>query len=156
MRDKVKNAARARAHRLANIEVYRAREKAKYVKRRERILEQKKEYVDKLPSALRVWRSAKNGARARKIEFDISVIDVQRAWPKDNKCPVFGTDLVFEKGRNKNFSPSLDRLDASRGYVKGNIALISWRANNIKGNATVDEVQRVALWMNNAVQTGNT
>lgn len=40
-------------------------------------------------------------------------------------------------------SPSLDRLDSSKGYVKGNVRVISKRANQLKNNATVEEMRMV-------------
>ncbi len=44
-------------------------------------------------------------------------------------------------------SPSLDRLEPTRGYVKGNVAVISYRANRIKTDATAEELQRVLDWV---------
>ena len=54
-------------------------------------------------------------------------------------CPVLGIELDwFAEVRQEN-SPSLDRLDSNKGYVKGNVAIMSWRANRIKNNGTKDE-----------------
>ena len=41
-------------------------------------------------------------------------------------------------------SYSLDRIDSSRGYVKGNIWAISLRANRIKNDSTVEELRLIA------------
>jgi hypothetical protein len=35
----------------------------------------------------------------------------------------------------------------AKGYVKGNVAVISTRANRIKSNATYKEIQMVADWV---------
>jgi hypothetical protein len=69
-------------------------------------------------------------------------MDVQRAWPVDGLCPALGVEM-----KDGESAPSLDRIDPSFGYVPGNIAVISKRANTIKTNATTDEVRRVAEWM---------
>jgi hypothetical protein len=62
------------------------------------------------------------------------------------RCPVF--DVPFEVGgRQSDFSATLDRLVAARGYVAGNLALISNKANCIKNNATASEIRRVADWL---------
>jgi hypothetical protein len=61
-------------------------------------------------------------------------------------CPVLGLPLY----RNKRFgganSPSLDRIDPSKGYTKDNVHVISHRANTIKNNATPEELAAVALF----------
>lgn len=44
-------------------------------------------------------------------------------------------------------SPSLDRLIPERGYVPGNVAVISWRANTIKSNADYRQIGAVYRWL---------
>ena len=44
-------------------------------------------------------------------------------------------------------SPSIDRLIPELGYIKGNVNVISLRANIIKNNATKDELIKIANWM---------
>ena len=54
-------------------------------------------------------------------------------------CPVFGTPLGDDA--------SIDRFIPSEGYVAGNIHIISLRANVVKGNATLEELEAVVAWM---------
>jgi hypothetical protein len=95
----------------------------------------------------RMWSVAKQRAKRRGIEFSIDPEDI--VIP--SKCPVFGFDLVCGVGKsnrpggNRN-SPSLDRIDQSRGYIKGNIRVISHLANTMKLNATADELVAFATW----------
>jgi hypothetical protein len=65
-------------------------------------------------------------------------------------CPVLGVPLVLEVGggRNDN-SPSLDRIDSSKGYIKGNVQAMSWRANNLKSNGTLEEFKKLVEFMDN-------
>jgi hypothetical protein len=42
---------------------------------------------------------------------------------------------------------SLDRIVPELGYVKGNIAVISNRANSLKSNATLEELERLCAWL---------
>ncbi len=66
-------------------------------------------------------------------------------------CPVFGKKLDFEHaggiiGRNP-YSPSLDRIDNSKGYTKDNVRIISWRANALKSDATKTELQLIIKYL---------
>lgn len=80
-------------------------------------------------------------------EFTITAEDVLKIWPVDNKCPALGIPL--QKGTEITLpnSPSLDRIDSTKGYIPGNIAIISHRANSIKSNGTADELDRIADYM---------
>lgn len=50
-------------------------------------------------------------------------------------------------GKFHNDSPSLDRFNPKKGYVKGNVSLICWRCNNLKRDATSNELRTIADWM---------
>lgn len=56
-------------------------------------------------------------------------------------CPVLGIKLM--RGDAADCAPSLDRINNELGYVPGNVVVVSFRANRIKGNATIDELQKV-------------
>jgi hypothetical protein len=55
--------------------------------------------------------------------------------------------LVKGDGRQHANSPNLDRLDPAKGYVPGNVAVISQKANRIKTDACSSEIRRVADWL---------
>ncbi len=48
--------------------------------------------------------------------------------------------------RGNNYS-TLDRVVPSLGYVKGNVRVISFRANRLKNNATIDEIRAILAYM---------
>lgn len=79
--------------------------------------------------------------RAKKfgVEFNITESDI--VIPK--RCPVLGIRMSRRPGRACADSPSLDRINPKRGYVRGNVWVISWRANRLKGDATVAELERL-------------
>lgn len=69
-------------------------------------------------------------------------------FPADMRCPVLGTEMVLQQGLGRRpEAPSLDKIRPSLGYVRGNVAIISNRANMIKSDATADEVLKVATWL---------
>ena len=59
---------------------------------------------------------------------------------------MFGTKLV-PRATNPNYKPSLDRIIPTKGYIPGNIAVISQRANCIKSDATSEEIEAVHNWL---------
>jgi hypothetical protein len=89
---------------------------------------------------LMFW-TAKGRASKKHLDFDIDVSDV--IIPEF--CPVLGIRLETKRNKATRFttSPSLDRIDSTKGYVKGNVRVISARANCLKNNATVEELEMV-------------
>lgn len=89
--------------------------------------------------------SAKSRAKKAGVEFNITLEDLNIP----SYCPVFGVELRTETGMGKRCdnSCSIDRIDNSKGYIKGNVAVISWRANMMKGNLTIEEVESLLKYM---------
>ena len=86
---------------------------------------------------------AKHRARKLGLDFSIDVEDI--AVPAE--CPVLGIELVMSLGKASDNSPSLDRIDNSKGYIQGNIKVISWKANRLKSDASVEEFEKVLEYM---------
>lgn len=87
--------------------------------------------------------AAKNRAKKKSIEFSIQEEDIH--IPKF--CPILGLELTPSDGVATDFSPSLDRIDNTVGYVKNNIQVISNKANRLKGDATFEDIEKLYLWM---------
>jgi hypothetical protein len=84
--------------------------------------------------------AARIRAEKRGLDFNIDETDI--VIPE--KCPLLEIEIkIADKVANAN-SPSLDRIDSSKGYVKGNVMVISYRANTIKSNATPSELLKLA------------
>lgn len=98
-----------------------------------------------------MFQSAKIRARQYGVPFSLTVKDVKSLWPKDGLCPVLEIPLqhsVKSTGGMSVNSPSLDRIVPGKGYVLGNVAIISVRANRIKSNETDPEaIRKVADWL---------
>ena len=90
------------------------------------------------PNAV-LFRHARDRAKRKNIPFDITVEDV--IIPET--CPVLGISLKAGEKVVCNNSPSLDRIKPELGYVKGNIQVLSYRANTLKNNATIEELEKV-------------
>jgi len=109
------------------------------------------------------WRKAHpvkylvNKARARcrrnGMEFNITADDLP--WP--DVCPLLGIPVLpcganFGRGKNKPWlgprtftdgTASIDRIDSSKGYVRGNVWIISWKANQLKQDATLAQLESI-------------
>ena len=84
--------------------------------------------------------AARSRARKTGIPFDIHWRDL--AFP--THCPVLGIPLEHGTKPFHQNSPSLDRIVGEKGYVKGNVIVVSFRANRIKGDSTPEELRQVA------------
>lgn len=101
-------------------------------------------------TASKAWRAANpkrtmlNSARGHAkhdgVLFDLTIEDI--IIP--DKCPVFGTS--FTSGQ-KEHNPSLDRVQPDLGYVSGNVRVISWRANRLKHNMKLEEIEAIARYI---------
>lgn len=79
-----------------------------------------------------MWRNARARARTHGLPFDLDISDI--SIPE--LCPILGIPLVRSMGAGqgpRNNSPTLDRIVPSLGYVKGNVQVISHKANTMKG-----------------------
>jgi len=97
-----------------------------------------------------LFRAARARARQKNIIFTIQISDI--ILPE--YCPLLGIKLEKADWKAKSNSYSLDRIDSTKGYIPGNIWVISRRANLIKNDATVDELVMIANNLQNKI--GNT
>lgn len=90
-----------------------------------------------------LYYMARKRAGASGVEFtirpsDIDVVDV---------CPVMQVEMTRHRGQFQNNSYSLDRVDSTRGYVPGNVRVISWYANHMKSNMSLGQIERLLQYM---------
>lgn len=94
-----------------------------------------------------LWQQAKTRAKKEHLPFDIEYTDI--VIPKF--CPVFSNvELKKNVGCPGDDSPSVDKIIPELGYVKGNICVISFKANSIKRDATIDEMRKILDYMEGA------
>jgi hypothetical protein len=93
------------------------------------------------PAATMLIR-ARTRAKRKGLECTITLDDVKAAWPNDNRCPVYKVELVRNLGEHHASpeSPSLDRIDNSKGYVPGNVWVISLQANGTKQDFSLEKL----------------
>ena len=92
-----------------------------------------------------VWRRISQ----QKIKTDFKSVSELALYMKNiapEKCPVFKTKLKRGVKHMHDQSPSLDKIIPSKGYVKGNLEIISWKANAMKRDATQKELDQFSIW----------
>lgn len=82
---------------------------------------------------------AKSNAKRQCYEFNITLEDI--IIPEF--CPILGIELYFIPGKRTEHSPSLDRVDNNKGYIKGNVRVISNKANCMKRDLTRDMALKI-------------
>jgi hypothetical protein len=93
--------------------------------------------------AYEMFLSAKKRAKRDGLEFTITKDDIKIP----EHCPILGCKLEKNIGRVKYNSPSLDRVDTLKGYVPGNVQVISTKANTHKGDLSLEEARRLVAYM---------
>lgn len=95
----------------------------------------------------------KLSATRRGIDFDLDDEYLASIWT--GKCAVFGTDLSTDvhssidgNTLNEINRPVLDRIDNSKGYVKGNVVWVSMFVNMVKRNATIEQLNQIVSTYN--------
>jgi hypothetical protein len=97
----------------------------------------------------RMLDNAKNRSKKIGVPCTITIEDISIP----DRCPLLGTEIVVRtsekfsgKGGNhaRHNSPSLDRILPELGYIKGNVWVISYKANSAKNDLTVDELETLA------------
>jgi hypothetical protein len=98
----------------------------------------KRKCIRKNPISYMLWQ-VKARAKKYKIPFNLTHDDINIP----DVCPILGIKLQINDGCASGCSPSIDRINPNLGYIKGNVAIISYRANTIKSNATAGELKKV-------------
>jgi hypothetical protein len=107
----------------------------------ERAVETNKKRFD--PNAIsktteyKILARAKSRAKKNNLPFNIELGDI--VIPE--KCPLLGIKIQSTEVRNSPNNPSLDKIIPEKGYIKGNVWIISNRANTLKNDASLQELE---------------
>lgn len=115
-----------------------------FSRRQEKARQYKKEYPEKI-----MLGQARIRARDKGLAFNLTEEFLRGLIVATKVCPVFGTRLSYGESRGKQLpdSASLDRVDPTRGYIENSVRIISWRANEIKKDASKEELRQILTYM---------
>lgn len=92
----------------------------------------------------------RRNAKKRGFEFSLTKADFE---PLPTHCPVLGVELDYS-GSGKHNSASIDRSNSSKGYVPGNVVIMSRRANMLKNDTSTEELRKVLEYIENISKLG--
>lgn len=98
-------------------------------------------YADGNLAKARLFSGAKQRATKFGILFSITHADIV----VPTTCPLLNIPLTLDAGKRTENTATLDRIIPRNGYVQGNIAVMSWRANRIKNDATIEELEQIVV-----------
>jgi hypothetical protein len=89
-----------------------------------------------------IWNHLKASAKKRDIPFTLLPSDIDEIGIPIT-CPILGIPLYFHRNMVEDDSISFDRIDSTKGYSVDNLIVISYRANKLKSNASLDEMRKI-------------
>ena len=89
--------------------------------------------------------NSKIRAKAKNLAHNITTEDIKKVWPKDNICPVLKKpfEMGSKLGKTKSMAPSLDKIIPNKGYIRGNIVVISDIVNRLKSDASLEDLKKI-------------
>jgi len=92
----------------------------------------------------RLFKCLKSRSVSKGIPFNLEYSDI--IWP--SHCPIFNSVLEYDTmNKPKNNSASFDKVIPELGYVKGNVRIISYRANWLKQDSTIEQLEKIIRYM---------
>lgn len=92
-----------------------------------------------------VLRGSRNRATRKGLDHDLDAEFIASLYPDTMECPILKIPIK-PFADSKDNSPALDRVDNSKGYTRDNVQVISYRANSLKRDATLDELVALGNW----------
>jgi hypothetical protein len=99
-----------------------------------------KEWLRRLRPMYHCFMNARSRAKRNNIPFNVTYEDL---LPLPTVCPVLGIKLDYAAVKANDECPSLDKIIPALGYIKGNVRVISYRANKLKNDANPEELKKV-------------
>lgn len=85
----------------------------------------------------------KSRSKRKGYEFNLTIEDIKIP----DTCPILQIPIFITEGPQCDNTPAVDRIDNTRGYVKGNVRVISHKANRIKSDFSLEQAERLVAYM---------
>jgi len=94
---------------------------------------------------LKLLQHLRASAKKRNIEFSLTEYDLL-ILPFPVTCPILNIPIKYDVKGHHDAKPSIDRIDNTKGYVAGNLMVISVLANRSKNSLTEAELKTFSLY----------
>lgn len=132
--EKHKDNPEYRARKNAGSKAWRERNKEKFKKMREDWMLENPNYY--------FLNNARRRAKQQGVPFNLNIEDI-RNMEIPERCPYLNIPIIKGEGRSSENSPSLDKIIIEKGYVVGNVEFISSRANRLKNDGKLEELEAI-------------
>ena len=91
----------------------------------------------------KLYKHSKKSAKSRNLEYELDQDYIEELLIKQNsRCLYTGIEFL-NNHKDKNTYPTIDRIDPSKGYIKGNICICTWAVNIIKSTFTTEQFKNI-------------
>lgn len=98
--------------------------------------------------AYSIFHNVKSRAKKQGLPFDLDFLYVQALLDKATVCPLLS--VTYDQDR---YRKSLDKIIPALGYVKGDVWIVSYRANTIKNDASLEELESIVKGLEAALNS---
>lgn len=104
-------------------------------------------YTRKKNPFAKMLAAKKHICKVKGLPFDLDQEYLESIYTET--CPIFGVKMIQMNSDDPRHddNATLDRMIPEKGYVKGNVTFICFRANRIKSDASLEEIQKIISWM---------
>jgi len=140
-------------YRKNNLDKIKARCKERYKRDKNKYSSLNRRLKD--PIKYRAWEirhGVVNRKRLNGIEYDKDIFNsklLEKKLRELETCPCCGCSFKFlSNDGNRNMrTPSVDRIDSTKGYIEGNITFICCKCNLMKNDASIEDLEKLILWL---------
>ena len=98
---------------------------------------------NRISYAERLLKSSKANAQAHKWEHNLTAEYIQELLDKQGYRCCYSNTLFCNDRKDKTTYPTIDRINSSKGYVKGNVCICTWLVNTMKSNLTTEQFKDI-------------
>ncbi len=96
--------------------------------------------------AVTACKASKRRARIKNLPFNLSSNYLESIFPKNCICPILGYKMKVANLTLGKLSPTLDRINPRKGYIKGNVEFVTNIANLMMTSANGKDIKKFVKW----------